>query len=98
MVYEKTYQQTYLLPGWEFSNDFIERYPIILFSATGVFWQRSGNAFWIYRHGQLITYELLQTWNGNDLEVYDSYLGLTYILPNYAFSDDNILRAAKLKN
>jgi hypothetical protein len=98
IVYEKTYQQTYLLPGWEFSNDFIERYPIILFSATGVFWQRSGNAFWIYRHGQLITYELLQTWNGNDLEVYDSYLGLTYILPDYSFSDDNILRAAKLKN
>ncbi len=98
LVYEKTYQQTYLLPGWEFSNDFIERFPIILFSSTGVFWKRSGNTFWIYRHGQLINYELPQTWNGNDLEVYDTYLGLTYVLPGYAFSDDNILRAALLKN
>src|SRR4030043_627111 len=97
IVFERTYQQTYLLPGWEFSNDFTERYPIILFSSTGVFWQRSGNNFWIYRHGQLITYELPWNWNGNDLEVYDSFLGLTYVLPNYAFSDDNILRAAKLK-
>jgi hypothetical protein len=98
LVFEKTYQQTYLLPGWEFSNDFTERYPVTMFSSTGVFWKRSGNTFWIYRHGQIINYELLQTWNGSDLEVYDSFLGLTYVLPGYAFSDDNVLRAARLKN
>jgi uncharacterized caspase-like protein len=98
LVFEKTYQQTYLLTGWEFSNDFIERYPVILFSPTGVFWKRSGNTFWIYRYGQIIDYELSQTWNGNDMEVYDSLLGLTYVLPGYAFSDDNILRAAMVKN
>jgi hypothetical protein len=98
IVFEKTYQQTYLLQGWEFSNDFIERSPKILFSPTGVFWRRSGNSFTIYRYGQIIGYELSQTWNGNDLEVYDSLLGLTYVLPGYAFSDDNILRAAMLKN
>ena len=97
IVYEKTYLQTYLLQGWEFSNDFTARYPVILFSSTGVFWRRSGNTFWIYRHGQIVNYELPWNWNGNDLEVYDSNLGLTYILPNYAFSDDNVLRAAKLK-
>lgn len=97
IVYETTYQQTYLLQGWEFSNDNTERYPVILFSSTGVFWRRSGNTYWIYRHGQVVNYELPWTWNGNDLEVYDSNLGLTYVLPNYAYSDDNILRAAKLK-
>jgi len=98
IVYEKTYQQTYLLSGWEFSNDYIERYPIILFSSTGVFWRRSGNTFWIYRYGQVVNYELPWAWNGNDLEVYDPNFGLTYILPDYASSDDNILRAARLKN
>jgi hypothetical protein len=98
IVYEKTYQQTYLLSGWEFSNDYIERDPIVLFSSTGVFWRRSGNTFWIYRYGQVVNYELPWTWNGNDLEVYDPNFGLTYILPDYAFSDDNILRAARLKN
>ena len=97
IVFEKTYQQTYLLQGWEFSNDLVERYPIILFSPTGVFWRRSGNSFSIYRFGQYIDYELIQTWNGNDLEVYDPVLGLTYVLPNYAFSADNILREANLK-
>jgi len=99
IVYEKTYQQTYLLQNWDLSNDFTQRYPLILFSSTGVFWRRSGNTFYIYRHGQQVNYDLL-TWvtTGNDLEVYDSYLGLTYILPNWAFSDDNILRAASLKN
>lgn len=97
VVYEKTYQQTYLLKDWNNSNDYALRNAILLFSPTGVFWQRSGSNFWVYRHGQLITYELTSGWNGNDLEVYDSFLGLTYILPDYAFSDDNTLRAAKLK-
>jgi hypothetical protein len=97
IVYEKTYLQTYLLQNWELSNDFTQRYPLIMFSPTGVFWRRSGNTFWIYRYGQVVNYELNWNWNGNDLEVYDSNFGLSYILPNYAFSDDNILRAAKLK-
>jgi len=97
IVFEKTYQQTYLLKDWAQSNDHLLRNAIILFSPTGVFWRRSGNNYWVYRHGQLINYELTWNWNGNDLELYDSYLGLTYILPDYAFSDDNILRAAKLK-
>lgn len=97
IVYEKTYQQTYLLQNWEFSNDFTQRYPLILFSSTGAFWRRSGGTFWIYRHGQVINYEVNWNWNGNDLEVYDPNLGLTYILPNYANSDDNLLRAANLK-
>jgi hypothetical protein len=97
IVYEKTYQQTYLLQNWEFSNDLIQRNAIILFSPTGVFWRRSADTYSVYRYGQLITYELVSSWNGNDLVVYDSYLGLTYILPNYAYSDDNILRAAYLK-
>jgi len=68
-----------------------------LFSPTGVFWQRSGDNFQVYRWGQVINYQLNSTWNGNDLEVYDSYLGLTYVLPNFTYSDDNILRAAYLK-
>jgi hypothetical protein len=97
VVYEKTYQQTYLLMDWNKSNDNILRDATTLFSPTGVFWRRSGSNFWIYRHGQLIKYELTSGWNGNDLEVHDSVLGLTYILPDYAFSDDDMLRAAKLK-
>jgi hypothetical protein len=70
---------------------------VILFSPAGVFWKRSGNTFTIYRYGQTISYELVQSWNGNDLEVYDPILGLTYVLPNYGFADDSILRAANLK-
>lgn len=97
VIYEKTCQQTYLLKDWTNSNDQLLRNAIVLFSPTGVFWRRSGNNFWVYRYGQLIEYELTSVWNGNDLEVYDSYLGLTYILPDYAYSDDNTLRAAKLK-
>jgi hypothetical protein len=97
IVYEMAYQQTYLLQGWEFSNDNTERNPVILFSPAGVFWKRSGNTFTIYRYGQTISYELVQSWNGNDLEVYDPILGLTYVLPNYGFADDSILRAANLK-
>ena len=97
IVYEKTYLQTYLLQNWNSSNDFTQRYALILFSPTGVFWQRSGDNFQVYRWGQVINYQLNSTWNGNDLEVYDSYLGLTYVLPNFTYSDDNILRAAYLK-
>lgn len=97
IVYEKNYQQTYLLQNWVSSNDFIQRTPIVLFSPTGVFWRRAGNTYSVYRYGQLITYQLTSNFNGNDLVVYDSNLGLTYILPNYNFSDDNILRAAYLK-
>jgi hypothetical protein len=97
IVFEKTYQQTYLLKDWVNRNDQVLRNATILFSPTGVFWQRSDNNYWLYRNGQLINNELTSNWNGNDLEVYDSYLGITYILPDYAFSDDNILRAAKIK-
>jgi hypothetical protein len=97
VVYEKTYQQTYLLSGPEVTNDLTERFPVVLFSSTGVFWQRSGNTFTIYRHGQVVDYQLNWNWNGNDLEVFDPNLGLTYILPDYVFSDDNVMRAAKLK-
>ncbi len=97
IVFEKTYQQTYLLKDWINRNDQVLRNATILFSPTGVFWRRSGNNYWLYRHGQLINHELTSNWNGNDLEVNDSYLGITYILPDYASSDDNILKAAKIK-
>ena len=97
IIYEKTYQQTYLLKDWTNSNDQLQRNAIVLFSPTGVFWRRSGNNYWVYRHGQVVEYELTSVWIGTDLEVHDSFLGLTYILPDYANSDDDILRAAKLK-
>ena len=98
LVYEKSTQQSYLLPGWSSSNDGQVRTATILFSPTGVFWRRSGNNYWIYRNGQTIDVQLKQQWNGNDLELYDEFLGLTYILPNYANLADNVLRAAKIKN
>jgi hypothetical protein len=98
LVYEKPYQQTYLLQNWTTCNDGQLRNAVILFSPSGVFWRRSGNDFWIYRNGQTIDLKLTQQWNGNDLELTDEFLGITYILPNYAYSNDNVLRAAKIKN
>ena len=98
LVYEKTTQQTYLLPDWTTSNDGQVRNATILFSPSGVFWRRSGNDFWIYRNGQAIDFKLTQQWNGNDLELNDEFLGITYLLPGYANSDDNALRPARIKN
>ncbi len=98
LVYEKNTQQTYLLQGWTTSNDGQVRNATILFSPSGVFWRRSGNDFWIYRNGKAVDFKLTQQWNGNDMELNDAFLGITYVLPDYANSDDNVLRPAKIKN
>ena len=98
LVYEKASQQSYLLQGWTTSNDGQVRTAIILFSQSGVFWRRSGNNYWLYRNGQSIGNEMKQQWNGNDLELYDEFLGITYVLPNYANLGDNVLRSGKIKN
>jgi len=86
------------LPGWTNSNDSQVRTATILFSPSGVFWRRSGNDYWIYRNGKAIDFKLTQQWNGADMELYDEFLGITYVLPGYASSDDNVLRAARTRN
>ena len=97
MVYDKIYKQTYLLQDWNILNDGQLRDAKILFSQSNVFWIRMGDSFSFYREGRLITYQLTAHWSGDDLEVYDPSMDITYVFPLYRFAERNTLKAAFIK-
>ncbi len=61
-----------------------------------VSWKKSGNKYWLYKRGVLITGDGTSTWSDNDLLAYDKNSKMTYLLEDYKNLKENELRPAKI--
>jgi hypothetical protein len=98
LVYDEQTNITYLLEGYFTGSDTRILKPArVLSYMDNILWMRTGNTFWLYLKGEIISSRTTNFRSANDLVVTDTQTNIQYILYDYFNTPDNQFRTAYLK-
>jgi hypothetical protein len=98
LVYDEQANITYLLEGYFTGSDTRNLKPArVLSYMDNILWMRTGNTFWLYLKGEIISSRTTNFRSANDLVVTDTQTNIQYILYDYFNTPDNQFRTAYLK-
>jgi hypothetical protein len=98
LVYDEQANITYLLEGYFTGSDTRSLKPArVLSYMDNILWMRTGNTFWLYLKGEIISSRTTNFRSANDLVVTDTQTNIQYILYDYFNTPDNQFRTAYLK-
>jgi hypothetical protein len=95
LVYDEQTNITYLLQGWNVESTTRQLKPARVISyMDNILWMRTGNTFWLFLKGELISSRTTNYQSGNDLYVTDTQSNVKYILYDYFNTSDNQFKTA----
>ncbi len=100
LVFDTNFYQTIVFEDFLASPDYARIAGRVIYSRSGAVWRRQDNTYYLYIKGELQAGDMVRassSLSGNDLEVLQASTGITWILPDYAIRQDNILRPAEIK-
>jgi hypothetical protein len=95
LVYDNQTNTTYLLQGYNVeSNDTKLKPARVISYMDDILWMRTGNTYWLYMKGELISGRTTSYASGNDLIVTDNVDNVRYVLSDYFNTPDNQFKTA----
>jgi hypothetical protein len=95
VVYDQQTNITYIFKDFLTETDRLRLRPAQIVSyQDNVFWQKTGNLFYLIVKGEMIQDRTSNTWSGKDLYVTDKQTNVIYILSDFANAPENQLRPA----
>ena len=95
LVYDSQTNTTYLLQGYNAESTDTQLKPARVISyMDDILWMRTGNTYWLYLKGELISRRTTNYASGNDLIVTDNETKVRYVLNDYFNTPDNQFRTA----
>jgi uncharacterized protein YacL (UPF0231 family) len=93
LVYDEPTNITYLLDGYyNESNKALLKPARVISYMDNTLWMKTGNEYWVFLKGEMISNRTTTSWSGNDLLVTDTTTYINYILPDYVNATENQLR------
>lgn len=95
LVYDEKTNITYLLDGYFGETNTSQLKPARVISyMDDILWMRTGNTYWLFLKGEIISGRTTNRQSGNDLYVTDTQTKATYILYDYFNTSDNQFKTA----
>lgn len=95
LVYDEQTNITYLLEGYFNETKTLQLKPARVISyMDDILWMRTGNTYWLFLKGEIISGRTTNIQSGNDLNVTDTLTKITYILYDYFRTTDNHFKTA----
>lgn len=95
LVYDPQTNTTYLFQGYFLEATSTQLKPArVLSYMDEILWMRTGNTYWLYLKGELISSRTTNYASGNDLIVNDTETKVTYVLTDYFNTPDNQFKTA----
>ena len=97
LIYDEMTNITYLLEGYFTESATNQLKPARVISyMDDILWMRTGNSYWLYLKGELISGRTTNYQSGTNLIVTDTQTNITYSLYDYFNTPDNQFRTAYL--
>jgi hypothetical protein len=95
LVYDTQTNITYLLEGYfGESNVRLLKPARVISYMDDILWMRTGNTYWLFLKGELISGQTTNYQSANDLYVTDTQSNVTYVLYDYFNTSDNQFKTA----
>jgi hypothetical protein len=95
LVYDQQTNITYLLESYFIESNSRKLKPARIISyMDNILWMRTGNTYWLFIKGEIISGRTKSRWSGVDLIVSDTTANVSYVFFNYANSPENQYRPA----